>query len=604
MTIDLKIPSPGCTASTPSEGSIVLTPNARIVLEKRYLQRNSLGEIIETSEQMFRRVAGAVAEAELNYSPSADIDAVAEQFYKAMTGLLFLPNSPALLNAGTGRGQLAGSVVLPVEDSLTSIFDTLKTTALVHQGGSGIGFNFSNIRPRDDEAGGRLDVAFGPVALIDIFSKATINIRQGGIRRGCNSVMLNVDHPDILEFIRAKSDPASLANFYTCIAVTDDFIEKVKAGNDYLQVNPRTGEPVGRLNARDVFEQIVDQAWLTGDPGLIFIDRINGDNPVPQLGNIDHMSGCGEQPLMPHEFSHLGSINLSRMVECARDESVIDWDKLQRTVATAVRFLDDAIDITHYPTPETEKATKHTRKIGLGVMGFADMLFQLRIPYDSEAALSVAERAMAFIQEQAHIASRNLARQRGAFPVFKGSVYDGFGSGLMRNATCTTIAPTGTISLIAGCSCGIEPVFATVFVRNAFRGEHHLLDVNPHFEKVARDAGIFSLDLLERLIKHNHVDEQSDIPEDIRKVFVTAHCVSPEWHIRMQAAFQGFTDSAVSKTVNLPANATREDLFDIFIQAYDSGLKGITVYRDQSRSGQPFCTGDVGIELVRTHYTK
>jgi ribonucleoside-diphosphate reductase alpha chain len=579
-----------------------LTPNARLVLEKRYLRRNGRGELIESPDEMFRRVADAVASAELNYDPQTDIETVAENFYTVMAGLLFLPNSPTLLNAGTGTGQLAGSVVLPVEDSLSAIFDTVKTAALVHQGGSGIGFNFSPVRPKGDQAGGRLDVAFGPVAMIDILSRATQHIRQGGIRRGCNSVALSIDHPDILEFIRAKADQTSLANFYTCIAVTDDFIERVKSGRDYPLINPRTAEPVRWLKARAVFDQIVDQAWLTGDPGLVFIDRINRDNPTPHLGSIEHVSGCGEQPLLPFEFCHLGSINLSRMLRAEGDGLVIAYDKLQQVVATAVRFLDNAIDITRYPTTDTLIATRRTRKIGLGVMGFADMLFQLRIPYNSAAALEMARQVMAFIQREAHEASRALARHRGPFPAYPSSTYDIPGAGSMRNAACTTVAPTGTISLIAGCSCGIEPAFGTVFVRNAFRGEHHLLDVNSHFERAAREAGVFSLDLLERLVRHNHLGDQPDVPEDIRRVFVTAHRVNPEWHVSMQAAFQAFTDSAVSKTVNLPASATREELYAIFMQAYESGLKGITIYRDQSRASQPFCTGDIGVRLVKSYF--
>ncbi|PPD59149.1 adenosylcobalamin-dependent ribonucleoside-diphosphate reductase [Dehalogenimonas etheniformans] len=579
-----------------------LTPNARIVLEKRYLRRNERGELIETPREIFQRVAEAVAMAELNYDPEADTKAIADKFYRIMAGLLFLPNSPALLNAGTGSGQLAGSVVLSVEDSIASIFDTVKTAALVHQGGSGIGFNFSHVRPKGEQVGGRLDVALGPVALIDILSRATQPIRQGGIRRGCNSVALSVDHPDILEFIRAKSDQTSLANFYTCTLVTDDFMETVKTGRDYPLINPRTNEPVRWLNARNVFDQIVDQAWHSGDPGLIFIDRINEDNPTPHLGRIEHVSGCGEQPLLPNEFSHLGSINLSRMLKVDGDGLIIDFDKLQYVAATAVRFLDDALDVTRYPTPETMLATLRTRKIGLGVMGFADMLFQMRIPYDSEAAIGVAHQVIEFIEEEAHRASRELALERGSFPAFKGSIYDVHGASPIRNAACTTIAPTGTISLIAGCTCGIEPAFGTVFVRNAFKGEHQLLDINPHFEDAVRRSGVLSLDLLQRLVRHDYLGDQADVPEEIRRIFVTAHEVSPEWHVRMQAAFQEFTDAAVSKTVNLPASATREDLFGIFLQAYESRLKGITVYRDDSRASQPFCTGETGIKLVRAYH--
>jgi ribonucleoside-diphosphate reductase alpha chain len=582
--------------------SPVLTPNARLVLEKRYLRRNEHGEIIETPEEMFRRVAEAVALVELDYNPQANIDAIAEVFYRAMAKLEFLPNSPTLLNAGTGSGQLAGSVVLPVDDSLSSIFDAVKTAALVHQGGSGIGFNFSNIRPKGDDVNGHREVALGPVPVIDIFSKATVHIRQGGIRRGCNSVMLNVNHPDILEFIRAKSDPNTFPNFYTCIAVTDDFIQRVRTGADYPLINPRTGDIVRWLNAKEVFDQIVDQAWRSGDPGLVFIDRINRDNPTPHLGRIEHVSGCGEQPLLPHEFCHLGSINLARMLKNKDNQLILDFEKLMKTIGLAVKFLDDSIDLTRYPNLETETATRFTRKIGLGVMGFADMLFQMRVAYDSEDALEIGRQVMGFIQTEAHKASRELALKRGPFPAFKGSLYDFSGAVPIRNAACTTIAPTGTISLIAGCTSGIEPAFSTIFVRNAFKGEHLLLEVNPYFEKAAREMGIFSLELLEGLVRHHLLSKQKDVPEDIRRVFVTAHEVHPTWHVKMQAAFQDSTDSAVSKTVNLPVSANREDLIAIFLLAHQVGLKGITVYRDQSRPLQPFCTGNNGIELVKAFY--
>lgn len=577
-----------------------LNNNAKVVLEKRYLRRNEEGEIIESPDEMFRRVASAVASAELVYNRHSDVNRIAEAFYHVMAELLFLPNSPALLNAGTGSGQLAGSVVLPVEDSLDSIFGTVKNAALVHQGGSGIGFNFSNIRPKGERVGNHMDVALGPVALIDVFSNATQYIRQGGIRRGCNSVALEVDHPDILDFIRAKSNQSSFSNFYTCVMVTDDFMEKVKTDKQYPLINPLTNKVTQWLDARAVFDQIIDQAWLSGDPGLIFIDRVNQDNPTPHLGVIKHVSGCGEQPLLPNEFCHLGSINLSKMLKSVKEEPKIDYAKLQKVISTAVRFLDNTLDITEYPTPETRAATLNTRKIGLGVMGFADILFQLQIPYNSEEAIEVARKVMEFIQREAKRASQELAQERGSFPAFEAK--DGQDVTPIRNAVRTTIAPTGTISLIAGCSCGIEPVFATVFIRNAFRGEYHLLDVNPHFERAARSGGIFSLDLLNRLVCNNQLVNQKDVPESIRNVFVTAHQVSPDWHVKMQAAFQDFTDSAVSKTVNLPLTASRDDLNRIFIQAYDSGLKGITVYRDQSRAAQPFCTGEVGKKLIEEYF--
>ncbi|MEL7563246.1 adenosylcobalamin-dependent ribonucleoside-diphosphate reductase [Dehalogenimonas sp. 4OHTPN] len=572
-----------------------LTPNAKLVLEKRYLRRDENGEIIETPDEMFWQVARAAASVEQHYDPQADIETVASEFYEIMAGLLFLPNSPALLNAGTGRGQMAGSMVLPVEDSLDSIFDAVKNAAIIHQRGSGIGFDFSSIRPRGDRAGSRPDAAIGPVALIEVFSRVTQNIRQGGIRRGCNAVSLGIDHPDIIEFIRAKADQSSLSNFYTCIAITDDFMQRVKQGLDYPLIHPRTQSVSRWLNAREVFDQIVDQAWRNGEPGFIFLDRINRDNPTPQLGTLHHVSGCGEQPLLPNEFAHLGSVNLSRIVKSDGDQTYIDFKLLASVVGTAVRFLDNLIDLTGYPTNESMLATKRTRKIGLGVMGFADMLFQLEIAYNSEQALDIAREVMSFIQRQALDASIELGQKRGPYPAFHG------GGKPIRNASRTTIAPTGTISLIAGCTSSIEPVFATVFIRNAFKGEHQMLDINPHFEKAARQAGVFTSDLIERLVRCNHLQQQPDVPEELKRIFVTAHRVSPEWHIKMQAAFQEFTDAAVSKTVNLPHNADREELGIIFMQAYDIGLKGITAYRDQSRSSQPFCTGDIGISLVREY---
>ncbi|PVV82639.1 ribonucleoside-diphosphate reductase, adenosylcobalamin-dependent [Dehalogenimonas alkenigignens] len=575
-----------------------LSPNAKLVLEKRYLRRDETGEIIETPDEMFWRVARAVASVEHSYDLQADTEAITSAFYEIMAGLLFLPNSSALLNAGTGRGQMAGSMVLPVEDSLDSVFDAVKLAVMVHRGGSGIGFDFSSIRPSGDRAGSRPDAAIGPVALIDVFSRATQNIRQGGIRRGCNAVSLSIDHPDIVEFIRAKADQSSLSNFYTCVAITDDFMQRAKQGMDYPLINPRTRGVSRWLNAKEVFDQIVDQAWRNGEPGLNFPDRINRDNPTPQLGALHHVSGCGEQPLLPNEFAHLGSINLSRIVKSEGDQNRIDFDLLARIASTAVRFLDNLIDLTDYPTVESMLATKRTRKIGLGVMGLADMLFQLKIPYDSEQAIKVAGQVMSFIQRQALEASIELGCKRGPYPVCAGNRM------LLRNASRTTIAPTGTISLIAGCTPSIEPVFATVFVRNAFKGEHQMLDINPHFEKAARQAGVFTSDLIERLVRCNHLHQQPDVPEELKRLFVTAHQVSPEWHIKMQAAFQEFTDAAVSKTVNLPHNADREELGSIFTQAYDIGLKGITAYRDQSRSSQPFCTGDNGICLVRKYMNR
>jgi ribonucleoside-diphosphate reductase alpha chain len=572
-------------------------------LEKRYLRRDSRGEVVETPAELFRRVADAVASAERKYASDTSVRYIADEFYRIMSGLLFLPNSPTLLNAGTTSGQLSACFVLPVEDSIEAIFEAVKYTAQIHKSGGGTGFSFAHVRPVGDDVDGRADAATGPVALIDVFSKAADYVRQGGIRRGCNSVVLPVDHPDIMDFIKAKADPLSLTNFYISVAVTDDFMRRVGTGQDYPLINPRNGQITGWLNAGAVFDRIVDQAWSTGDPGFVFIDQINRTNPTPHLGRIEIISGCGEQTLLPYESCNLGSINLAKMVKLDNNRTVVDFDTLKDVVSLAVRFLDNVIDVNKFPISRIEEMTKRTRKIGLGVMGFADMLYQMGIPYNSESAVKIARDVMSFVKDEAHRTSRLLARERGPFPAFKGSIYDREGLEPMRNAACTTVAPTGTLSIIAGCSSGIEPVFAGVFVRNILDGEN-LLEVNPHFEKAVKDAGVYSEELLARLVKCNHLHDQHDVPEEIRKIFVTAHQVSPEWHVKIQAAFQEFTDNAVSKTVNFARQATREELASVFRMAYESGLKGITVYRDDSRELQPLCTGDTGIELVKAYFMR
>ncbi|XUX00545.1 MAG: adenosylcobalamin-dependent ribonucleoside-diphosphate reductase [Dehalogenimonas sp.] len=576
---------------------IGLTSNARRVLEKRYLRRDESGEIIETPEEMFCRVAKAVASVEASYDTKTDVNRVAEDFYQAMANLEFLPNSPTLLNAGEPNGQLASCFVLPTVDSVESTFDTLKLTAIIHKNGGGTGFNFSKVRPKNDRVGERLNVSSGPVGLINVIATAADYIRQGGVRRGCNSVVLNVDHPDIMEFIRAKNDPLALSNFYISVAVTDDFMTKVKAGTDYSLINPRNEQVVGTLNAKTVFERIVDQAWLTGDPGLVFLDRINRDNPTPKLGRIDMITGCGEQALLPYESCPLGSIDLSKMLTRDAYDLSIDYEKIGRLVDLGVRFLDDVIDASSYPIDSVELATKRTRKIGLGVMGFADMLLRLGIPYNSTKAIAVAESVMEFITDTAHEASQDLASKRGVFPAWRDSTY-GRDNLPMRNACCTTVAPTGTLSIVAGVSSGIEPIFASVFVRNILDGEN-LLEINPYFEQVARERGFLTQKLMEELVTSNHLHLRTEVPEDVRKVFVTAHRVSPDWHVRLQAAFQRHTDSAVSKTVNFPRTATRDDIARVFTMAFEQGLKGITVYRDKSRELQPLCTSETGLELVK-----
>ena len=573
--------------------SINLTENARQVLEKRYLKKNKQGKPIETPEDMLHRVAQAIAAAELIYNPKADVKAIEDEFYRVMANLDFLPNSPTLMNAGRELGQLSACFVLPVEDSMESIFDAVKHTALIHKSGGGTGFSFSRLRPATDRVGSTGGVASGPVSFMRAFDTATDVIKQGGMRRGANMAILNVNHPDIKKFIHAKDDnPTAFTNFNLSVAVTTDFMEALKTGADYDLINPHTGEADGKANAKQIFDEIVDSAWKTGDPGVIFIDRINEHNPTPQLGRIESTNPCGEQPLLPYESCNLGSINLSRMLRTMEGKPEYDKSKLAKTVKTAVRFLDNVIDVNKFPLPEIEKRTRETRKIGLGVMGFADMLIQMGIPYNSEEALKVGTDVMRFINDEAVKASVELAKERGAFPAFKGSIYDVPGGNQMRNAACTTIAPTGTLSIIAACSSGIEPLFALSYIHNILDGAR-MVEVNPFFEEAAKNGGFYSDDLMAQLATGTHLHALENIPDHIKRVFVTAHEISPEWHVKMQAAFQQSTHNAVSKTVNFPEQATREDIAKVYLMAYDLKLKGITVYRDKSRDFQPLSTAPV-----------
>jgi ribonucleoside-diphosphate reductase alpha chain len=577
-------------AKTKPINGINLTDNALQVLEKRYLMKDKNGKVIEKPAELFRRVAQTVAAADLNYQTGADVKAREEEFYQVMTSLNFLPNSPTLMNAGRELGQLSACFVLPVEDTMESIFDAVKYTALIHKSGGGTGFSFSRLRPERDRVGSTGGIASGPVSFIRAFDTATDVIKQGGMRRGANMGILSVDHPDILKFIAAKEDMTSLTNFNLSVAVTSEFMEAVKSGSDYNLINPHTQEIFGKLNAREVFDKIVDEAWRTGDPGIVFIDRINQDNPTPQLGKIESTNPCGEQPLLPYESCNLGSINLAHMLKSRGGKCEIDYPKIAKTVHTAVRFLDNVIDVNKFPLPQIESRTRETRKIGLGVMGFADMLLQLGVPYNTTEALNIATEVMRFISQEALNASQELAAERGVFPAYQGSIYDVPGGSRVRNAARTTIAPTGTLSIIAGCSSGIEPLFALSFTKNILDGAH-LIEVNPYFEETARRCGFYSEDLMQRLAEGAHLKDIAGIPEEIKTTFVTAHEISPEWHVRMQSAFQKSTDNAVSKTVNFPNEATREDVAKVYLMAFEEGLKGITIYRDGSRQGQVLTTG-------------
>lgn len=587
--------------------------NSLTVLAARYLLKNDEGKIIETPKQLFERVSNAISSVEKNYGKSDDeVRRIADEFYDYMSKFLFMPNSPTLMNAGTKNGQLSACFVLPVGDSIPEIFDAIKFAALIHQSGGGTGFAFSRIRPTNDIVRSTHGVASGPISFMKVFDAATEEVKQGGKRRGANMGVLRVDHPNVLDFIVSKENEGVLRNFNISVAITDEFMRALKAGRDYPLINPRNGEVTARLNAKAVWNLIVTMAWKTGDPGVVFIDRMNSSysNPVPSYGPIESTNPCGEQPLYPYDSCNLASINLSKMLKKKNSHYEVDWELLKKTVRSATRFLDDVIDANAYPLPQIEKVTKSIRRIGLGVMGWADMLIRLGIRYDSNEALMLAEQVMSFITENARKMSMELAEERGPFPEFNNSIWARLGYKPLRNSTVTTIAPTGTISIISGgASQGIEPIFSVVYLRNVHESlGTNLIEVDNEFEEYALEYNFYSDELLQKIAGRASIQDVEEIPEEVRKLFVTAYDVAPEWHVKMQAAFQKYVDNAVSKTINLPNWATPQDIEKVYTMAYELNCKGITVYRDASKNVQVLQaynpSGQKSLEALKSKHEK
>ena len=567
------------------EDDIKMSVNAIQVLKARYLKKDENGELIESPKEMFERVAKNIASADKNYGASAsEIKELENDFFELMKNKEFTPNSPTLMNAGRPLQQLSACFVLPVDDSISSIFDALKHTALVHQSGGGTGFSFTRLRPSGSIVKSTSGVASGPISFMKIFNAATEQIKQGGTRRGANMGIMRVDHPDILNFIVAKEREGSLNNFNISVALTDKFMKAVEKDADYELIDPSSNKVTSKQSAKRVFDLITTMAWKNGEPGIIFIDKINKDNPTPALGEIESTNPCGEQPLLPYESCNLGSINLETMMKKTDDSYEINWDKLKQTVHKCTHFLDNVIDMNSYPIPEIEKRSKETRKIGLGVMGFANMLIRLEVSYNSDKAVKIAAKVMKFIDDESKNYSIELAKKRGAFPAYKESIYNKGPE--LRNATRTTLAPTGTISIITGTSSGIEPLFAISFVRRHVLSGDEMIEVNPLFEEIAQKEGFYSDELMKNIASQGSIQHVDGIPNKWKKIFATSHDITPEYHIKIQAAFQKHTDNAVSKTINFKQNATTEDIEKAYLLSYKLGCKGITVYRDKSREAQ------------------